>query len=108
MQTLPNGWRWVKLGEVCAKMTNGTSVSQNPEKRGLPVTRIETISMGIINDERVGWIDSSRRDLEKYVLRPGDILFSHINSFERLGNCALYDGSPRELIHGMNLLRFEI
>jgi type I restriction enzyme S subunit len=41
------------------------------------------------------------------MLEVGDILFSHINSVERLGNCAIYSGRPEKLIHGMNLLRME-
>ena len=34
----------------------------------------------------------------------GDILFSHINSVEHVGKCAVYRGLPDSLIHGMNLL----
>ncbi|HEY6190095.1 MAG TPA: restriction endonuclease subunit S [Pyrinomonadaceae bacterium] len=105
---LPDGWRWMKLGEICTRISNGTSTTQNTEGKGLPVTRIETISSGKINIQRVGWIDSEVEDLERYILRSGDILFSHINSVERLGNCALYDGTPSILVHGMNLLRIEV
>jgi len=104
---LPDGWRWVRLGEVCERMRNGTTAGQNSDSKGLPVTRIETISTGIINLQKVGWLDLETGRLQEYVLCPGDILFSHINSVERLGNCALYDGRPAVLIHGMNLLRFE-
>src|SRR5947199_68651 len=89
---LPGDWRWVRLGEVCTRISNGTSTPQNTEGKGLSVTRIETISNGKINTQKVGWIDSEVEDLERYILRSGDILFSHINSVERLGNCALYDG----------------
>ena len=105
---LPDGWRWAKLGEVCLRISNGTSANQNQEKKGLPVTRIETISTGEINSERVGYIDATTEEFERYVLGRGDIIFSHINSFERLGNCALYKGEPSTLIHGMNLLRLEV
>ena len=105
---LPEGWKWVRLGEVCEKITNGTTAIQNTEKKGFPVTRIETISSGLINEERIGWIELPEQEYHKYALRIGDILFSHINSFERLGNCAIYDGKPSNLIHGMNLLRLQL
>lgn len=105
---LPDGWRWMKLGEVCTRISNGTSTTQNTEGKGLPVTRIETISNGKINPQKVGWIDAEVEDLERYILSAGDILFSHINSVERLGNCALYEGTPPTLVHGMNLLRLEV
>ena len=42
--------------------------------------------------------------MEKFILKTGDILFSHINSLEHLGKTAIYENSPELLIHGMNLL----
>lgn len=107
-RTLPDGWRLATLGEICKRMSNGTSATQNTEKLGLPVTRIETISSGTINPNRVGYIDASEEDLQRYVLDEGDIVFSHINSVEKLGNCAIFESHPKILIHGMNLLRFEV
>jgi type I restriction enzyme, S subunit len=55
----------------------------------------------------VGWLDGPPQDFSHHVLREGDILFSHINSVERLGACAIYEGQPTPLVHGMNLLRLE-
>jgi type I restriction enzyme S subunit len=101
-------WRLVKLGEICIKISNGTTAEQNSERRGLPVTRIETISSGVIDMTRVGWIDIEQDALNGMRLMDVDILFSHINSVERLGNCAIYSGNPPVLIHGMNLLRFQV
>jgi len=101
-------WRLVKLREICTKISNGTTIEQNSEQQGLPVTRIETISSGVIDIKRVGWIDIEQDAINGMRLINGDILFSHINSVERLGNCAIYSGNPRVLIHGMNLLRFQI
>ncbi|MGY4707510.1 restriction endonuclease subunit S [Candidatus Bipolaricaulota sp. J31] len=43
-EDLPPGWKWVKLGEVILLMKNGTTAKQNKEGKGIPVTRIETIS----------------------------------------------------------------
>jgi len=106
-KNLPVGWRWVRLGEVAIRIKNGTSEIQNKDGIGLPVTRIETISAGQIDPDRVGWIDGREEDYVQYRLNHGDILFSHINSVERLGNCAIYCGKPPFLIHGINLLRFE-
>lgn len=107
-KNLPQGWNWIKLGDVCEKMSNGTSTLQNQEKIGLPVTRIETISKGYIDKEKVGWIDLCLSDVASFQLNIGDILVSHINSVKCLGNCAIYSGHPNILIHGMNLLRLQI
>jgi type I restriction enzyme S subunit len=69
------------------------------------VTRIESISAGRIDDEKVGHVQWSP-GLESFRLREGDILLSHINSLPMVGNCALFN-SGRPLYSGMNLLRIQ-
>src|SRR5271165_6753458 len=68
------------------------------------ITRIETISAGTVDPLRVGFADLSEEDCSDWLLRPNDILFSHINSVEHIGKCAIYEGYPEKLVHGMNLL----
>jgi type I restriction enzyme S subunit len=66
------------------------------------VTRIETISTGKIDHNRLGYIAAvDARDDRK--LLPGDVLFSNINSLNMIGNCAQYTGGPI-IYAGMNLL----
>jgi type I restriction enzyme, S subunit len=101
--SLPDKWRNALLGDVLDSIRNGTSATQNSDRIGVPVTRIETISQGIIDTERVGWIRNVSQ-LGDYRLKIGDVLFSHINSIEHIGKCALYEGVPETLFHGMNLL----
>jgi type I restriction enzyme S subunit len=102
---LPEEWEVVRLGDFLELIRNGISKPQNKSGKGLPVTRIETISEGRINIQKIGYIEGlTAHELEKYKLLEGDILFSHINSEPYLGNSALYTGKPSVLIHGMNLL----
>lgn len=101
---MPQLWLVTELQSVLMLLRNGTTRTQNREKKGWPVTRIETISDGIINPEHVGWIDTEDEGIDDYKLQEGDILLSHINSIEHLGKCAVYTGQPPNLIHGMNLL----
>jgi len=102
---LPAHWRVVRLGEVLQLMRNGLTYRQERNPKGVPVTRIETISEGSINPNKVGYIsDLDKSQVEKYRLLPGDILFSHINSEPHLGKTAIYQGNPPLILHGMNLL----
>ncbi len=96
----------IKLGDVLELIRNGIVSDQNDEDRGYPVTRIETISAGKINPQRVKFVELSAHDFEKYRLKEGDILFSHINSVEHIGKVGIYEGEPGNLVHGMNLLLF--
>ena len=74
----------------------------------MPITRIETIADGTINPAKVGFADLSESDSPDWLLQDGDILISHINSTKHLGKCAIYDGDPPALIHGMNLLALRV
>lgn len=91
-----------KLGEIC-EIRSGYSGNQLLSKKGLKVSRIETISGHKVNIERVGYV-APFESSDNYRLRVGDILFSNINSVEYIGNTAFID-KDYNLYHGMNLLR---
>lgn len=91
-----------KIGEIC-EIKSGYSGSQLLSKKGLKVSRIETISGHKVNMERVGYV-APFESSKNYRLRVGDILFSNINSVEYIGNTAFID-KDYDLYHGMNLLR---
>lgn len=93
-----------KLGEIC-EIRSGYSGNQllSKSKKGLKVSRIETISGHKVNIERVGYV-APFESSDNYRLRVGDILFSNINSVEYIGNTAFID-KDYDLYHGMNLLR---
>ena len=91
-----------KIREIC-EIKSGYSGSQLLSKKGLKVSRIETISGHKVNMERVGYV-APFESSENYRLRVGDILFSNINSVEYIGNTAFID-KDYDIYHGMNLLR---
>ena len=94
----------VSFGSLFEFIRNGLNVKQDRSGSGLPISRIETISDGLINPKRVGYAGLSTTNSSGWLLEPGDILFSHINSAEHIGKCAVFHGQPEILIHGMNLL----
>ncbi len=100
--------KMLPLGEGFASIRNGMNIKQDKSPRGLPITRIETISKGVVDPNRVGYAGLEREDCRDWILQEGDILFSHINSVEHIAKCAIYRGEPRELVHGMNLLRLRV
>ena len=96
------------ISEIAVLLRNGKSVRQFAEAKGLPITRIETIADGTINPAKVGFADLRESDCADWLLQDGDILISHINSTKHLGKCAIYEGDPPALIHGMNLLALRV
>lgn len=95
-------WEEKKLGEVC-EIKSGLSKEQNTTNSGYKVTRIETISEGYVNADKIGYVDTDT-DMTAYKLNIGDILFSNINSVSHIGKTAIIL-SNNSLYHGMNLLR---
>lgn len=102
-------WEYKKLGECFHYIKNGANIKQVKGAGGYPITRIETLSGGVFNRNRMGYADVY--DIEKYqdyILENGDLLLSHINSKNYIGRTVEYRSRNTEIIiHGMNLLRIK-
>ncbi|MDY0207882.1 MAG: restriction endonuclease subunit S [Pseudomonas sp.] len=100
---IPAQWSSMSFGKAVQFMGNGASATQIEENKDtVRVTRIETISAGVINLDKVGHV--RRFDISpRFRLQRGDIQFSNINSLSMVGNCAIFVANE-ELFSGMNLL----
>lgn len=95
-------WKSLTLKDVLSLIRNGYSYKADVDRnKRYKITRIETISSGMIDIKKLGSADKVN---ESYKLKDGDILFSHINSLPYIGNTAMYNDSLGEIYHGMNLL----
>lgn len=107
MSVVKEGWTYKKLGDLFPYIKNGANIKQLQKGEGFPITRIETLSGGVFNRDRMGYANIF--DLSKYktyLLQDQDILMSHINSKNYIGRAVLYKKKNDEsIIHGMNLLR---
>jgi hypothetical protein len=92
------------FGALFQFIRNGMNIKQDKSGNGIPITRIETIADAVVDPLRVGYADLTESDCQEWLMEPGDILFSHINSVDHIGKCAVYRGDPIKLVHGMNLL----
>ena len=99
-------WEEKKLRYLLDSISNGLTLDQVDDSSGFKVTRIETISDGSINLNKVGYV-ASDQNISAYKLEVGDILFSNINSLAHIGKNVLID-QDYDLYHGMNLLRLVV
>lgn len=95
-------WRDVQLSEVASDFSYGTAAKSS--KTGeVPVLR-----MGNIQDGRLDWSDlvftSDMREIKKYELRAGDVLFNRTNSPELVGKTTVYKGE-RPAVYAGYLIR---
>lgn len=97
----------ISLGDACEFVRNGANVRQDKNSQGIPITRIETLSAGKFNPDRLGYANIFNvTNFQNHIMDSGDLLISHINSAEFVGRTVMYRGEIHgPLIHGMNLLR---
>ena len=96
-------WANVKLGDLCLEMRNGANVEQTDSEGKYRVTRIQTISDGTVDLEKTKWTNDEPN--EGYFMQAGDILLSHINSYEQLAKTAIFLDVEERVVHGINLIR---
>ncbi len=111
IDTFPSHWNIASLGQkkpqLLLHMGNGLTDKQNRFSGEYRITRIETISDGYLNIEKTRFVSNISTDkFRKYLIKKGDILFSHINSEPHLGKTGISNKNYRYLLHGMNLLLF--
>ena len=98
----PN-WDVLRLGDICLEIKNGVNVEQIDNKGKYRVTRIQTIANGVVDIQRTKWTNDEPS--ENYFMQAGDILISHINSYEHLAKAAIFPDVDEKVIHGINLIR---
>lgn len=103
------GWEIKSVGECFESIRNGATIKQERGATGIPITRIETLSGGVFNRDRLGYANiHSAEKYASYILDDGDMLLSHINSKTYIGRTVVYNKlDNEEIIHGMNLLRLK-
>ena len=97
------GWQKSTLGDVLDVLRNGVNCKQDKSGIGEKISRIESISGAWFDIDKVGYAELSEKDKPRYILKRGDILFSHINSPVHVGKTAIFD-SDEPVYHGVNLL----
>ena len=102
IQDLPMGWAIASVGDVCSQPQYGytTKASNSGDLRLL---RTSDITPGRINWETVPYCSENPNDLEKYILKDGDILVSRAGS---VGVSHLVT-KPLKAIFASYLIRFK-
>lgn len=99
-------WDFVELDKICTEIKNGKNVVQVDEEGKYRVTRIQTIANAEVDLSKTKWTNDEVE--ENYFMKEGDILLSHINSFEHLGKSAIFSNIREKVVHGINLIRFRL
>ena len=94
------GWEVKKLGDVCTDIRYGTSkpACENGCYKYLRMCNIT--DDGFLNLSNLKTIDIPDDEIEKCIVRHGDILFNRTNSIELVGKTCMFDNSEPMVIAG--------
>jgi type I restriction enzyme S subunit len=88
---LPQGWKWVKLGEVCQVIETGFAFRKKGVTNGnlLHLRPYNIGEDGTLNLSQCFFVPSDLCPPGQRMLQPGDVLFNNTNSVELVGKTAL-------------------
>lgn len=105
---LPQGWEWVRLGELAESIDYGTSQKTCDDSSLVPVFRMGNIVDGQLIDKGFKYISPDIDELPRLFLQPNDILFNRTNSYELVGKSARYTGPVEHASFASYLIRVRL
>lgn len=95
---LPESWIVTALEKLCEGFQYGTSAKS--QKSG----KVPVLRMGNIQNGKIDWTDlaytSDEDEINKFILRKGDVLFNRTNSPELVGKTGIYKGERPAIFAG--------
>lgn len=103
----PKGWEVVTIGDIVTEVRYGTS---KPAVEGgkYPYLRMNNLTAdGHLDLNDLKYIDIPDDEIEKCVVRKGDILFNRTNSIELVGKTAVFD-LPEDMVIAGYIIRVRL
>jgi type I restriction enzyme S subunit len=107
---LPEGWKWVKFGEVFSESPqNGLYKPSTEYGSGTPIVRIDGFYDGVIaNDYQYKRVKLSDEEIKRYLISAGDILVNRVNSMPYLGKCGIVKHLKERTVFESNIMKVRV
>jgi restriction endonuclease S subunit len=105
---LPPGWSLVSLGEladIVSGITKGQKRGKETELRPVQYLRVANVQRGYLDLGEIRTIEAPEEEIQKLMLRPGDILFTEGGDRDKLGRGWIWNGELSECIHQNHIFR---
>lgn len=103
---LPEGWAWVRVGDITDQMQYGTSEKANKDSSGIPVLRMGNIQEGKLDFTELKYLPNE--DIDSCLLKDGDVLFNRTNSAELVGKTAVFKANHPKAVFASYLIRLKV
>ncbi len=98
----------VSLGGILVRAQYGSSSKANTDGEGIPILRMGNIQNGHLDVSDLKHISLSAKELTKYRLSEGDILFNRTNSLELVGKSATFTALKGDWVFASYLIRLDV
>ncbi|WP_218121151.1 restriction endonuclease subunit S [Nitrosomonas mobilis] len=107
LPVLPNGWLWVRLGEVFSDSPkNGIYKSADYYGSGFSIIRIDDFYDGTLcRTSGFKKVKLSVDEIKTFTAHAGDILINRVNSIEYLGKCCEVKGLAEPVVFESNIMK---
>jgi type I restriction enzyme S subunit len=107
---LPNGWLWTTLSEILISIEAGKSFKceeRPPNDKETGVVKVSAVTWGEFDEKESKTCIEPTRINEKYIIQPGDFLFSRANTIQLVGACVIVKHITSRLMLSDKILRFK-
>ena len=100
---IPKEWKWVQIGDVSTEPQYGYTTKAINEGR-IKLLRTTDITKGKVDWDKVPYCKDEPEDIEKYLIKDGDIVISRAGS---IGFSYLIENPPDNVVFASYLIRFK-
>jgi type I restriction enzyme S subunit len=104
---IPSSWTFKQLGyfsEIIGGITKGKKYGGQKTIQ-LPYLRVANVQDGYLDLKQIKTIEALPKDLEKYRLLPGDILYTEGGDRDKLGRGTIWQNEVSDCIHQNHIFR---
>lgn len=103
---LPGGWLWTNVDSLISDARYGTSQKCSATPNGVAVLRIPNVVRGLIDLRDLKFAEMNPSELDRLLVRPGDLLVVRTNgSLDLVGKAALVAELPQQCAFASYLIR---
>lgn len=104
---VPAGWEWQTVDDVL-HVTGGITLGRKLGGRKLlskPYLRVANVQRGRLEMERIKEVEVPEDEVEKYLLRNGDLLITEGGDWDKVGRTAIWRDELPECLHQNHVFR---
>ncbi len=108
IRNIPQDWKIHKLSKVIQSADNGFA-SGDRDENGIVQLRMNNVTRrGRFLWEDITRVPEDAADIDKYLLKPGDVVFNNTNSEDLVGKSAYFEGYSEEVVFSNHFTRIRV